>query len=120
MIRRAGAAALAFLLTSLCICAAGSSAFPVRAPPLLVERSSPAIRQIGWNCRVHRCGLRAEQRIRTTGRQSFQEFLAQLTPYLNCCHPSTVPFYGYSYGPEISFDYDHRTSIVSRAGSEWR
>jgi hypothetical protein len=112
---------LAALLMGACLGAQSSSAWPVGAPPAAAETSG-LVQSIGWDCGSSGCRLRPRQGgIRITWRQSAQEFLAQITPYLNCCHPSTVPFLGYSYGPEIAFNYAHRTSIVSRAGphSPW-
>jgi len=110
------------LLMGACLGAPISSALHVDAPPSPAE-ASHLFQNVGWNCGSSRCRLRPGQSgIRITWRQSAEEFLAQITPYLNCCHPATVPFFGYSYGPEISFDYARRTSIVSRAGphSLWR
>jgi len=110
------------LLIGACLAAQSSSALPVGAP-LPTAETSRLFQNVGWDCGSSGCRLRSRQSgIRIVWQQSAQEFLAQITPYLNCCHPFTVPFFGYSYGPEIAFNYAHRTSIVSRAGphSPWR
>ena len=106
MKRRAKAAALIVGLMGAWIVPDNSSAFPVPTPLLPAERSARAIQHVGWACGAYRCRMWARQSNRAIGRENFRGFLAQLTPYLNCCHHSRVPSFGYSYGPEVSFDYD--------------
>lgn len=109
MIRLTNAAPFVVLVASACLGPDTTLALPAYALALPAGEVAPMVRHAGWVCDSYRCRRRPKQSaIRITGRQGgFREFLTQLTPFLNCCYRTTVPFYGYSYGPELSFDYGH-------------
>jgi hypothetical protein len=105
MAMRANAAIRTVLLIGVCLGSESTSALPVAPAPLIGGLLS-AIQYVGWNCGPYRCRWRPRQiGIRIIERRNAQEFLNQISSYLNCCNPSIVPFYGYTYGPVISFDY---------------
>jgi hypothetical protein len=118
MTRLTNVAAFIVLVASACLGPDTTSALPAHALALPAEEVAHMIQQAGWVCDSDRCQRRPGQStIRITGGQrGVREFLTQLTPLLNCCHPAIVPFYGYSYGPEISFGYGHRTPVGRHAG----
>ncbi len=102
MIQRATAATLSLLLICGGIGPENAAAFPPTASPARPSISPPIIQHIGWDCDLRRCRLRRNQNVvRIIGWPSAREFLSQVTPYLNCCNLSSVPHYGYSYGPEL-------------------
>lgn len=105
MARRTNAAIRAVLLIGVCLGSKSALALPV-APAPLTEGLLSAIQYVGWNCDPFRCRWRPGQTsIRIIERSNAQGFLNQISSYLNCCTSSIVPFYGYTYGPVISFDY---------------
>jgi hypothetical protein len=100
------AATVTVLLIGGCI-GSESAAFPLAAPPERPWISPASVQHIGWDCDRYRCRSRPKQSvIRLMGRPSANDFLARLTPYLNCCNAWSVPYYGYAYGPELSLPYD--------------
>jgi hypothetical protein len=119
MTKRGTAAALAFLLIGGHIGAESTAAFPLSAPPPRLDLLPPIVQHAGWDCDLHRCRPRPKQSIiRIIGRPSAEHFLAQVTRYLNCCNTWSVPYYGYAYGPEISFQFDF--PLAPPAGFEGR
>jgi hypothetical protein len=107
MRRLTNAALFIVLVASACLGPDTTSAMPAHALAPPAEAVVPMIRRAGWVCDSYRCQRRPGQStIRITGGQGgMREFLTRLTPFLNCCYPTTVPSYGYSYGPEISVGY---------------
>ncbi len=113
---RRTATALTALLIGGCIGSQSTAAFPLDAA--LAPGMSPLmVQQVGCDCDWQRCRLRPNQKVvRIVGvaPPSAKEFLSWVTPYLNCCNASSVPHYGYTYGPDLSLLYGFPAAPVAR------
>lgn len=120
MTRRRTATALTALLIGGCIGSESTAAFPHVAPLARPRESPPIVQHVGWDCDLRRCRSRPKQKVvRILGRPSQKEFLSQATLYLNCCNASSVPHYGYAYGPELSLQYGFPAVTIGRFAAGW-
>jgi hypothetical protein len=96
------------VLAAVLLCGMGFTPRPACSMPMSglagMDSQLETVQTVGWRCNPNRCSRRTNYTsIRIVGHWSAQALRWQIP--LRLYSYSGARFYGYSYGPEIAFDY---------------